>query len=223
MTSCGGTVSVTVRRSIRTMRSTIGIRKISPGPFCAIRRPSRKMTPRSYSRRIRIPEARTIARKTISRTTIAMTTPTSRLLSLSTYPARLRCIGGAHRRDVESQPLHRLHAHSTAALQAPPVAVRGPQLRAPKGALHEDLSDRIERLANLPDRPDHLLPAGAFRLPARPDRPLGGEGQRPAQEQPHEDDHNGRDLECAVVRVVQQESRGDERHHARGAKDAVRG
>ena len=82
ITSCGGTLSVTVRRSILTIRSTIGIRKISPGPFWAIRRPRRKMTPRSYSRRIRTPEARAIATKMMSRTTIAMTTVTSALLSL---------------------------------------------------------------------------------------------------------------------------------------------
>ena len=50
-----------VRRSIRTIWSTNGISKIRPGPFCAIRRPSRKITPRSYSRRIRIDGARMIS------------------------------------------------------------------------------------------------------------------------------------------------------------------
>ena len=33
ITSCGGTFSVTVRRSTFTMRSTIGIRRKMPGPF----------------------------------------------------------------------------------------------------------------------------------------------------------------------------------------------
>ena len=51
ITSCGGMLSVIVRRSTRTIRSTIGIRKIRPGPLgSATRRPSRKTMPRSYSR-----------------------------------------------------------------------------------------------------------------------------------------------------------------------------
>src|SRR5260221_4036056 len=52
MTSCGGMLSVIVRRSTLTIRSTIGIRKTTPGPLGSSRRPSRKRTPRSYSRRI---------------------------------------------------------------------------------------------------------------------------------------------------------------------------
>src|SRR5262249_32667007 len=52
ITSCGGMFKVIVRRSTRTMRSTIGIRKNSPGPLGSwTRRPSRKTMPRSYSRR----------------------------------------------------------------------------------------------------------------------------------------------------------------------------
>ena len=44
-----GTSIVTVRRSIFTMRSTIGRMTKRPGPRAPTRRPSRKMTPRSYS------------------------------------------------------------------------------------------------------------------------------------------------------------------------------
>src|SRR5947208_5856745 len=51
MTSCGGMLSVIVRRSTFTIRSTIGMRRKRPGPFgSAKRRPSRKTMPRSYSR-----------------------------------------------------------------------------------------------------------------------------------------------------------------------------
>src|SRR5205809_7286463 len=51
ITSCGGMLSVIVRRSTLTIRSTIGIRMKRPGPFGAgSSRPSRKMMPRSYSR-----------------------------------------------------------------------------------------------------------------------------------------------------------------------------
>ena len=48
-----GSSKVTVRRSTRTMVSTRGMIKNSPGPRVATRRPSRKITPRSYSRVIR--------------------------------------------------------------------------------------------------------------------------------------------------------------------------
>src|SRR5579862_4249632 len=52
MTSCGGIVSVIVRRSTLTSRSTTGMRNTTHGPFCGSSRPRRKTTPRSYSRRI---------------------------------------------------------------------------------------------------------------------------------------------------------------------------
>src|ERR1035441_1047120 len=54
ITSCFGTSIVMTRRSILTMRSTIGMSRISPGPFAPSSLPNRKITPRSYSRRMRI-------------------------------------------------------------------------------------------------------------------------------------------------------------------------
>src|SRR6266436_1603011 len=54
ITSCFSTLIVTTRKSIRTIRSTMGMRKINPGPFAPSNFPRRKITPRSYSRRIRI-------------------------------------------------------------------------------------------------------------------------------------------------------------------------
>jgi hypothetical protein len=48
-------LSVTVRRSVRTILSITGMSRKRPGPFGGEwRRPSRKMTPRSYSRAIRM-------------------------------------------------------------------------------------------------------------------------------------------------------------------------
>ena len=76
ITSCGGTFSVIVRRSIRTIWSMNGISRIRPGPFWAISRPSRKMTPRSYSRRILIAAARMIRMKTARTAITAMATVT---------------------------------------------------------------------------------------------------------------------------------------------------
>src|SRR6476620_5438734 len=59
MTSCGGMLSVIVRRSTLTIRSTIGISRNRPGPFGAgSKRPRRKTIPRSYSRATLIAEIR---------------------------------------------------------------------------------------------------------------------------------------------------------------------
>lgn len=47
--SWSGTMSATVRRLVRTIRSRIGRTRMSPGPFAPVSRPSRKWTARSYS------------------------------------------------------------------------------------------------------------------------------------------------------------------------------
>src|SRR5262249_45966190 len=66
MTSWRAPSMVTTRRSILTMRSTIGIRKINPGPFVPSSLPRRKITPRSYSRRMRIICGRMITARRIT-------------------------------------------------------------------------------------------------------------------------------------------------------------
>src|SRR5436190_17559296 len=54
MTSCGGMLSVIVRRSTFTIWSTIGIFQTRPGPRGgSSSRPKRNMTARSYSRKTR--------------------------------------------------------------------------------------------------------------------------------------------------------------------------
>src|SRR5512134_904038 len=52
ITSWGGTSIATTRRSTRTILSMTGISRMSPGPLAPMTRPSRKITPRSYSFRI---------------------------------------------------------------------------------------------------------------------------------------------------------------------------
>ena len=76
ITSCGGMLSVIVRRSTLTIRSTTGISRKSPGPFGSGKsRPSRKTMPRSYSRATLIAEIR--KRTTRKRTTTRTTRPTA--------------------------------------------------------------------------------------------------------------------------------------------------
>src|SRR5581483_11155797 len=57
ITSCGGTVSVTMRKSILSMREMKGGTRKRPGPFAPIKRPSTKITPRSYGCTTRIAES----------------------------------------------------------------------------------------------------------------------------------------------------------------------
>jgi hypothetical protein len=66
MTSWLGTSRTSVRRSTRTIFWTKGIRTMRPGPLTPVKRPSVKITPRWYSRRILI----ATARNTMTRTTI---------------------------------------------------------------------------------------------------------------------------------------------------------
>src|SRR5919109_3956257 len=199
-----------------------------PGPFWAISLPSRKTTARSYSRRMRIPDMSRIATKTMNTTTMAMTTPTPELLSGSIcrgscFPMIL-AIGRLDRADPKRQPLHGLDAHSTAAFHYPaiPHAVAG-QHGSPQGPLDEDLSGRVEALADLADRPDHLFPAGTDRLAPRPNRPLDGDSEKTAQQEPGDHHHRGGDLEGARVCVVEEQPRGNERRYPGGAEDAVGG
>src|SRR5439155_17731607 len=70
ITSCGGMLSVIVRRSTLTIRSTIGISRKRPGPFgSGSSRPSRKMIPRSYSRATLTAASRKSSRMTATATT----------------------------------------------------------------------------------------------------------------------------------------------------------
>src|SRR3989344_1280610 len=53
ITSCGGTSITMMRRSTFTICWASGITTMMPGPFTFQKRPKRKTTPRSYSRRTR--------------------------------------------------------------------------------------------------------------------------------------------------------------------------
>ena len=75
MMSCGGTCRVTIRRSMRTIRSITGISRKRPGPDAPpLSRPSRKITPRSYSRSTFTDDESTSTSNTSRTTTTPMTT-----------------------------------------------------------------------------------------------------------------------------------------------------
>ena len=61
ITSCGGTVNVTTRRSTLIIRVTNGGTRNIPGPLAPVNFPSTKITPRSYCCTTRIAEERSIS------------------------------------------------------------------------------------------------------------------------------------------------------------------
>src|ERR1700737_541525 len=84
MMSCGGTSRASWRSEIRTMRSTGTNTRMIPGPLAfGSSRPRRKITPRSYSRRILI-------ELTMYRTTI-ITRMTGREITRSLPQTELKC------------------------------------------------------------------------------------------------------------------------------------
>src|SRR6266516_5386525 len=78
ITSCGGTVSVTIRRSTLIIREMSGGTRKRTGPFAPVKRPSTKITPRSYCCTTRIAES---ARNTNKSTMAPSTDKTSRLMA----------------------------------------------------------------------------------------------------------------------------------------------
>src|SRR5438270_9941533 len=173
ITSCGVTSSVTVRRSILTRRSMPkGMIRRSPGPLSAIRRPSRKSTPRSYSLMMRTAEVKPIrTTRTMMPRTISANMPTgpSSLMQCcscygrlrrcglrSLHSVRLRLFDGL---DSQSQAVYREDANRRARGQR--AGVGG---CLPECALDEDQAIRVERLANGPNPPNHRLFARGIRL-----------------------------------------------------------
>src|SRR5579885_525033 len=152
ITSCGGTSSVTVRRSIRTERSRTGMTKITPGPRNGVSRPRRKTTARSYSFRILSPLSRMA-------TPITMIIPNAGPMH---SPPRASLCGalfvGAY---FDFQPAHRHYARPRSDLE--PLAAHC----APVLAMDEDAAGRARRdcLAHLADFSDQALAAGGGSPP----------------------------------------------------------
>src|SRR6266566_4799146 len=180
MTSCGGMLSVIVRRSTLTRRSTIGIRKTTPGPLGSSRRPSRKTTPRSYSRRILMKN---------------MACPFSGMWM----------VHGRGRRDTEGcdgqlEPVERVHFNALAREQLRAVArVRSPQLPVYE---HETVQ------AHHATHADERLRSGLHRPSSRRDSlsgdedPKGGDREADADDETRVDSVRGR-------RVAEEQRKAD--------------
>src|SRR2546421_6906267 len=115
MTSCGGMFRVIVRRSTRTIRSTIGIRRKRPGPLgSGSNRPRRKTIPRSYSRATLIAAIRNSSRRKTRTATRPRTTVIAPIL---------------RRPDAQHEPVDLLDPDAVARSQRRAVdAARPPEL-----------------------------------------------------------------------------------------------
>src|SRR4051812_7527134 len=164
ITSCGGMLSVIVRRSTLTMRSTTGISRKRPGPFgSGNSRPSRNTIPRSYSRATLIAEIR--KRTTRKSRTTRATRPTA-MTELS------------HR---ELEPVHRLDLDVLAGHELAAVRPPGPPELSLDESLPRRANDRLR--ADDAQRPDaHRPPSHLHRLRER-ERPERAECDREREDE----------------------------------------
>src|SRR5262245_2958178 len=139
ITSCGGTSIVIVRRLTFTILSMNGTSSTSPGPepsppglkTALARRPKRKMTPRSYSRRMRTEEAITNAAITIAGIKPQISSKPL-MVRLSGSP---RGSGHCEREAIDAQDLHVFSGRYR------PVRRHSP----PQLTVDQDLTFRIDR------------------------------------------------------------------------------
>src|SRR5439155_7046525 len=168
ITSCGGMLSVIVRRSTLTMRSTTGISRKRPGPFgSGNSRPSRNTIPRSYSRSTLIAEIR---KRTTSKSRTTRATRPTAMTELS------------HR---ELEPVHRLDLDVLAGYELAAVRPPGP----PELSLDENLSRRANDRIRADDaqRPDAHRPAPHLHRLRERERP-----ERAQCDREREDERQGR-------------------------------
>src|SRR6186997_1020383 len=169
ITSCGGTFRVTVRRSTRTILSMIGMSRKMPGPLGGdFRRPSRKITPRSYSRATRTDAERKMSSRIATAATAISLATGEILLRLFRWSHawrrhRKRCLrpgrglfGAFH---FEHEPLvDPFDPHGSARRQRFAFCARLPEL-----PMDEDETLRAERLPDDAGLADELARPGHDR------------------------------------------------------------
>ena len=159
-------LSVTVRRSTLTIRSMTGISRKRPGPFgSGSSRPSRKMTPRSYSR------ATLTAAKRNRTTTTSTATRTIRpaVTFISSCSSRFGVTPWILRRAAGlPRPVRREHA-SPGTSGSPSTGARAPEL-AVDGTMPSRARHRRRRRP-APATPDRCGPAALADAPSKRERP----------------------------------------------------
>src|ERR1700730_16342084 len=207
ITSCGGTSRVTVRRSIFTIRSSIGTIQLSPARFTSAKRPRRKITPASYSWMI--------LRPVMIQRPMGMRKMSKATGKGCSFRKRRRRSGGAVGGNLEHQAFDLQHARPGTQGERVPAA-RAPQLAIDEHAAGGPYGDRIADLAHLPHQPGgargEAVARGAVHL----------RHQREADQQqgsPHRDHDAPADAVVAVgepsgADVADEEQRSDD--HAEG-------
>src|SRR6266849_6105956 len=205
MTSCGGTSMVMVRRLTLTILSTSGMRRSSPGPVpsppglttaraCL---PKRKMTARSYSRRIRT------AFRMMKNAMMA----TGMSPSVQSNPSMSRLLRlGAVRgpADPERQPVYARHAHRLAGRDGRVLGDGAPDL-----AVELHLPFRIKRGSYHGALADHPRGPGGRGTPHRA-HPGGDGPDREPRARPHRgQDHRPRHAETRLGCFVEHEGAKD--------------
>src|SRR5215813_12700870 len=188
ITSWGGTSMVMVRRLTLTILSTKGMRRMRPGPLpsppgltmAPACRPKRKITARSYSRRMRTEFSST---KRAIRTTGIRPSVHSSCMARRLLTGLGSVRGAAHR---EGEAVHRRHAHLLSGGNGAAVAHRPPDLPVD---LH--LSLRPQGRAGHREAPDHAGGArdgaphhGAHARGDGPDHEAGGGADRGQDHRP---------------------------------------
>src|SRR5688572_1871966 len=186
ITSCLGTSSTIVRRSTRTIFWITGQTMMRPGPLTPSKRPRKKMTPRSYSRRTLI--------ELVSSMKTSTTTALQKIGS-SVIASLLFLVG----RDEQRQPLDAIHVqllparHRAARNGVPGLAVNT------DGSATREVRERFGAIADqllgagddAPSPGTHREPDGAEHREARYGRDGADEAavqRRPRLARVHQDD-----------------------------------
>src|SRR5215813_4796135 len=208
ITSCGGTSMVIVLRLTFTILSMNGMSSTSPGPepsppglkMALARRPNRKMTPRSYSRRMRTEEA--ITNNAI---TTAGIKP-----QISSKPLMVRLLRSRSSRGPCHGEREPVHAHDLDMLPRRHWAVR--RHRAPQFAVDQDLSFGVERPPHHTRLSHHTRCTRRERPPQRSHAETHREHHQACRRPHRGHQHEPRDAQPALRDVVEHERPQHHRH-----------
>src|SRR5207247_8752181 len=205
MISCLGTSMVTTRKSILTMRSTTGMRKMSPGPFPPWTLPSRKMPPRAYSRRIRMDCGSTTTANRIKTIAQGPSLAASLINSSIISPS---LVFGFHfqRQSLDADDFDGLAGFDGRFAHGVPVFTFDKHLAAAR----VNARNRADRFAQ------HRFLAGLNRSELRAQSRAHDENEKHRRQQRRRNDVGKGQSEARVVAVEQHQRRSEERRVGKG-------
>src|SRR5439155_24008572 len=210
MISCLGTSMVTTRKSILTMRSTTGMRKMSPGPLAPCNLPSRKTTPRSYSRRTRIACGMPTTAST-TRTTAQGPSLEARLINSAIISPSL--VFGFHSQlqSLDADDFDGLAGFDGRFAHGVPIFTFDKHLAAAR----VNARNRADRFAQ------HRFAAGLNGLELRAQSGAHDENEKRRRQRRRRNDVSQRQFEGGVVAVEQHQRAEEKRNDAATCQDAM--